>query len=676
MDISNFLSSFVNQTENNRELINMFLTRTKCQFGAIFWKKNNSSYELLEHVYLSTFSLEHIITFTPNSHSNNIFISSDEKHLGGYKASYYIKNIINIPINVCNDTVGILCMGNMDKTPKEEDVEKLNDLISLTQLVVNKCKLIGDYKKIYSDSTYFSKDLFLANMSHEIRTPLNGIIGYNQLLINTELSNTQKTYLSAVSQCSIQLMQIINDIIDFSKLSYGNMKTNDECFCIKEMLNNIYETMKERINIKKHSCVFKIHPNTPPYIILDKQKLIQIIINLLSNSINYTQSGGKIEVFVSNNNDELYVSVKDNGIGVSTQDQCKLFNSFIQIHNSVTKNGTGLGLAISKRLVELLEGEINVKSSPGVGSTFYFTAKHKKYQDVEKAIKINSKILKNKVVLVVDDNLDNRLLLREVLFEWDMEPIMCASAQEAIQLVSSGRYDFELGLIDICMPDINGVELADQIKQIKPLFPLIALSSVSEFIDIINFDDKLNKPINKLKLFNSIHKIVSQNINDSAFIGSENSPKENKRLSPNNSPKDSFMKNSKILIAEDVLYNQKLLENMVKFLGYNNIVLVSDGEEAIEKLDEAHEEKEPFSIILLDLRMPKMDGYDVINHIRKKGYPLPKIVAVTASVLEEIRKRCKDMGVQYFINKPININQLKKVMLRVCHKIDKYNSTL
>lgn len=671
MDISHFLRSFINKTENNKLLINMLLKRINYKFGALFWRKNNNTYEILEHVYISETESKYSVSFTPKDSIKNIFISRDGKELGGYKAPYLISNIINIPINVCNDIIGILCIGNKNSNPKEEDIKKIEDLISLTQLIVNKCKLIGDYKKIYSDSTYISKDLFLANMSHEIRTPLNGIIGYNQLLANTELNKTQKTYLSSVSKCSIQLMQIINDIIDFSKLSSGNMKTNNECFSVNEILHNIYETMKESINIKKHTCVFTVDETVPPYIILDKQKLIQIIINLLSNSINYTPFGGKIEVFVSNNNEELYVSVQDNGIGVSLQDQCKLFNSFMQLHNSASKNGTGLGLAISKRLVELLKGEINVQSSPGIGSKFYFTAKHKKIEEVENSIKTDSKILKHKFVLVVDDNLDNRIFLGDILFEWGMKPIICASAREAVQIISACRYDFELGMIDICMPDINGIELAEQIKKIKPLFPLIALSSISDFVNTTNFDDKLNKPINKLQLFNSVHKIVSQNIKDSAFIGSEeNTNIENDSVtSTTNSPKESFKKDSKILIAEDILYNQTLLENMLKILGYNNIVLASDGEEAIEKLDDAFEQKEPFSIILLDLRMPKMDGYDVINHIRKKGYPLPKIVAVTASVLQEIRQRCKNMGVQYFINKPIDMNQLKKVMLRVCHRI-------
>lgn len=668
MDVANFLQKFVNKAENNKELISLFLNRCGCQFGALFWKKNNTSYELIDHISYEHNEMECTVSFSPCKPISNVYISKDGKNPCGYTAPYEIRNLMIIPITVCNDTVGAICLGNKESLLVEEDTEKLNDLISLTQLIVNKYKLIGNYKKIYSDSTYFSKDLFLANMSHEIRTPLNGIIGYNQLLMNTELNKTQKNYLLCVSQCSIQLMQIINDIIDFSKLSSGNMKVNSECFSMSEIFSSIEDTMKERIRLKKHKCSFIVESSVPDYIITDKQKLIQIIMNLLSNSINYTPIGGNITVTAKNSDNKLHVSVDDNGVGISEQDQCKLFNSFTQIQNSLTKTGTGLGLAISKRLVELLGGKSKVKSILGVGSTFYFDAIHQPMIEYEKELENNSKILFNKRVLVVDDNPDNRIIIGELLFEWKMQPIICASAKEALKLISGGRYEFELGLIDICMPDITGVELAEQIKQIKPLFPLIALSSLSDFVNVANFEAKLNKPLNKLQLFNAIHKVVSQNEKDSAYIGYDQPTTPKKRTSPNNSPKELFTKQPKIMIAEDILYNQTLLENMVNSLGYDNVTVASDGEETIEKLDLAQEMKSPYTILLLDLRMPKMDGYDVINHIRSEGYPLPKIVAVTASVLEEDRKRCRDMDVQYFINKPISMNQLKNVLLRITHK--------
>lgn len=667
MDVTNFLCKFVNKSEDIKDLISLFLQRTGCRFGALFWKNNNTIYELIDHLSLDIDTADGI-SFIPCKLISNLHICIDGKNPCGYACPYEIRNIIIIPINVCNDYIGAICIGNKDSDPKEDIIEELSDLISLTQLIVNKSKLIGDYKKIYSDSTYFSKDLFLANMSHEIRTPLNGIIGYNQLLINTELNDIQKKYLSSVSQCSLQLMQIINDIIDFSKLSSGNMIINEECVSMDEIFSSIEGTMSERIREKNHKFSYDISSDVPDYIIIDKQKLIQIIINLVSNSIKYSSNNGSIKVTVSNSNNKLTISVIDNGNGISEQDQCKLFSSFTQIENSRTKTGSGLGLAICKRLVELLDGDINVKSLLGVGSTFYFTAKHKLMVDYEKEINQKSQILLNRCILVVDTNIDNRILLGEILFDLKMCPVMCASEKEAIKLISGNRYNFELGLIDISMSEISGVKLAENIKQIKPLFPLIALSSISRFLDVSNFDEKINKPVNKIQLFNSIYKIVKQNINDDVYIGNNISlPQSSDIYNTINSDTKLFNKNIKILIAEDILYNQTLLANMVNKIGYNDVTVVCNGEETIQKLDEAYKMKCPYVILLLDLRMPKMDGYEVITHIRNMGYPLPKIVAVTASVLDEDRSRCKDLGINYFINKPVDMTKLKNVLLKITH---------
>jgi CheY-like chemotaxis protein len=272
----------------------------------------------------------------------------------------------------------------------------------------------------------------------------------------------------------------------------------------------------------------------------------------------------------------------------------------------------------------------------------------------------------------VDSNTDNRILLGEILFDWKMYPIMCASEKEAIKLISSNRYNFELGLIDICMSGISGVKLAENIKQMKPLFPLIALSSINRFVDVSNFDGKVNKPVNKIQLFNSIYKIVKQNINDDVYIGNSiPSPQYVNMCTAINSDTKLFNKKIKILIAEDILYNQTLLANMVNKIGYNDVTVVSNGEETIEKLDEAHKIECPYVILLLDLRMPKMDGYEVITHIRNMGYPLPTIVAVTASVLDEDRYRCHELGVKYFINKPVDMTKLKNVLLKITHIFNK-----
>lgn len=663
MDVENFLKNFVNKSENHKELITLFLDRGHYTFGSLFYKKNNTAYGIIDHVCTISNYNKDDISFTPFQHIPNIIISNISNKTHGYTAPYEISNIIIIPINVCNDVIGMLCLGNKAEDIREEDMEKIIDIVSLSQIIVNKFKLIEDYKKIYSDSASFSKDLFLANISHEIRTPLNGIIGFNQLLMKTTLDDTQKKYMSSISQCSIQLMKIINDVIDFSKLTSGNMKVTQECFAIKEIINIIKQTVKQRFIRKKQQCNFTVSGNVPEFIIMDKQKFIQIIVNLLSNAIKYTPIHGLIEIIITNQQNTLKVEVKDNGIGISEQDQCKLFNSFMQINNSLTKDGTGLGLAISKRLVELLNGEIKVKSALGKGSTFFFTCRHYQTEEMEKQLKQNSDVLKDKYILVVDDNQDNRILLADILFEWETHPIVCASAKEALKLISNDRYNFELGLLDICMPDIDGVELAEKIKNKNPLLPLIALSSVSDFVNVSNFEAKLDKPINKLQLLNIIYNVISQTYTDPAYIGKKNNSfaklKNTKPISP------TFSKKIKIIIAEDIRYNQTLLDNMIRSLGYNDITIASDGQETIEKLENAYTNNTPFIILLLDLRMPKMNGYEVIDYINNKGYHHPKIIAVTASVLEEDRSKCQKMGVEYFINKPINMAQLRNVLIKI-----------
>jgi CheY-like chemotaxis protein len=278
---------------------------------------------------------------------------------------------------------------------------------------------------------------------------------------------------------------------------------------------------------------------------------------------------------------------------------------------------------------------------------------------------------------------------------------------------------------------MSGVDLTSKIKNKNPLFPVIALTSSKDFMNMSVFDGKIDKPINKLNVFNSIHKIIKQNINESGFVYEGDSDKNEddeddgskhnyeqleiptylpfnstrsksdteidddtntdndkptsfikkmfrsksrsvRKRAPkilsriNTTPKNVkvFNKDIRILIAEDVIYNQNLLDNMLRSLGYNNIFVASDGQETIEKLDEAYETNNPFELLLLDIRMPKMDGYDVIEHVNFKKYPLPKIIAVTASVLQEDRDKCKNLGVEYFITKPINLNKLKNVILR------------
>jgi len=354
----------------------------------------------------------------------------------------------------------------------------------------------------------------------------------------------------------------------------------------------------------------------------------------------------------------LSICVRDNGIGIHEDDLIKIFNSFSQTAFSSTENGSGLGLAIVKQLCSLLNGKVEVTSEVGKGSIFTCYINYKEYSEIEKQITTNSKILKDISVLIVDDNVDNRILLTEELFNFGMKPISCSSAKEAVSMISSDRYEFDIGIIDICMPDINGIDLAKRIKEINPLLPLIALSSVDSFSNMsTDFVFKLDKPVNKLQLFSCLTKTIQKH-----NILNTNHTKVKINTKDKRSPSIKFKKNARILITEDISYNRTLLMTIVNQLGYKNVDTAENGKIAIDMITNAQNNIQ-YDILLLDIRMPEMDGYDVLTRMNKMKLKKPKVIVVTASILQQEREKCLSLGVSYFINKPIDINELKNMIL-------------
>ena len=649
--IDEYLSSFVNRVQDIPKLLNLIRDTTNSKVTLLFLRERNTNY--CQCIGCTT---EDDIEF--NGAQPKILTIGEGEGIAGL--SQDITTSVYIPLQTSCNYLGFLCLLNRKEGYTEEIVKGITPLISLAQLAT---------KDLESEAAqaHDCKDLFMANMSHEIRTPLNGIIGYNQLLMQTKLDATQKNYLSSMRQCSIQLMQIINDILDFFKLSSGTMKEEIESFRVTEIIQAVNDALDQSLLSKKQIFNSKIDDRLPPFLVMDKRKLIQIVMNLVANAHKFTPIGGSIMLYIDYKaEDTLEIRVRDDGIGISKADQGKIFRAFEQVEGETSRIGTGLGLAICRKLSNFLGGDIRVQSALGDGSTFAFTAQFKPYEDFAREITKDVTLLKGRKILVVDDNVNNRILLSELLFSWEMDPVVCASGMEALRMVQAKRTDgtprhvFEIGLIDICMQEMNGIELAKQIKQGLPLLPLIALSSVDSFNMTKDFESKLNKPLDKVQLLTHICRVVSHRENPKAFIGLE----ETKRPCHDASA-SVFNKDIRILIAEDIQYNCNLLVTMLESLGYLDIVTAKDGKDAIDKLSHAHESNHSFEIILLDLRMPNKNGYDVIQEHTRQGWTLPKIVVVTASIMDEDRQKCRDLGVRYFLNKPIELTQLQEVMLYV-----------
>ena len=468
---------------------------------------------------------------------------------------------------------------------------------------------------------------FLSSLSHEIRTPLNGIVGYTQLLSETRLDKKQITYLSAMKQCCIQLVELVNDVLDFSKLSSNTTSINKDCFSLKEIIEDINSTLNFKIKEKRQKITFIIDDNVPQYIVTDRQKLLQILINLISNSNKFTPLNGRIIVSFYEQDGDIHVSVEDNGIGIEEKHQKNLFKPFFQVENG--NNGYGLGLAICKKLVDILGGNISVESEKDNGTIFKFNIKYQ--QDIV----CNIENMKGKICLVINNDIDSRMQLSETLFDFGMFVISCGSKREANKIINSKRYTFSILLLDENCTDVLDSDFYKNLKENTDI-PLIY---IGENIGK-KFENNISKPINTIKLSKMISGIFEKWDSVKTETVSEK-------------------KDCKILIAEDVQYNADMINSMLNVLGYENVDIVSNGKEALEKL-----KQKKYDILLLDLKMPIMDGFEVINTINKEKIVISTCV-LTASILEEDKCKCAENGIKYFLTKPIQMNTLKTILNKI-----------
>lgn len=559
-----------------------------------------------------------------------------EAELNGYSQNEwtYIKknaeritvSLVVTPIkNLNNQTIGYLGVG-MDIT------EAYN-----TRLELQKAKELAEEASI-------AKSEFLANMSHEIRTPLNGVIGFTELLLKTNLSDTQSQYIQIVNQSANSLLGIINDILDFSKIEAGKLELDIDKCDIYELSSQAVDIISYQAQTKNLEVLLNIEPNLPRFIWADNIRLKQIIINLLSNAVKFTEKG-EIELSIkrlrkNENNCTFEFKVRDTGIGIHESKQAKIFEAFAQEDSSTTKKygGTGLGLSISNKLLQLMNSKLELESEVGKGSMFYFVVDFKSENG---NITNWEKIEKIKKVLIVDDHERNREILKQMLLLQNINSIEAKNGIHAIHLLSNGL-KCDLVIMDYNMPYLDGIETIRKIREninSNPYeLPIILFHSSSEDEKIAKVADniKINKRIKKPIKIDDLFRTISQlNIQDEGTIYEENLVVNSKKAN--------------ILIAEDNQVNILLTKILIKKILPNaNLLEASTGIEAIE-ICKSHD----IDLIFMDIQMPDMNGYKAtleIRNILKRTMP---IIALTAGVVKGEVEKCIEAGMNEFISKPV-----------------------
>jgi len=509
------------------------------------------------------------------------------------------------------------------------------------------------------------KSQFLANMSHEIRTPMNGIIGMGDLLASTRLKPDQRDYLAMIRQSADALLQLLNDILDFSKIEAGKLELESTAFSLRDCIQNTTRTLATNASAKGIELACRISTEIPDVMIGDPGRLRQIVANLVNNAIKFTHQG-EVVVDVESGTEEqatvdalasdqdlteqltLKISVWDTGVGIPLEKQKIIFEAFSQADASTTRHfgGTGLGLTISSQLVQMMGGTIQVESELGKGSRFWFTAKLGVAKNQQLAQPADAAILHGMQVLIVDDNFTNRLILKEICSSWKMRPLLTDSVTAGLEALQKSSEPIPLILTDCMMPGQDGFDLATQVRQRQSSDEcvIIMLSSAIQHGDA----DRCNH----LQIARCLPKPVSQSELLDAILGQFGTREPAKSL-PKEQP--TVQNPRLILLAEDNLINQIVATEFLKKRGHE-VVVVEDGRQAVDAL-----EHRQFDLVLMDIQMPVLDGFEATKLIRLKEHGTNRripIIAMTANAMKGDREQCLDAGMDGYVSKPIDTQEL------------------